>query len=202
MHVANRRAATLGLLDRKRLEMARALARTRRAAARRDRRRADRGGEPGLVASILELRSAGSRSSGSSTSSRRCCRSPSAVCMSAGRVIAEGDRQAVMSDPAVIDAYLGARHERPAGRGSRGAPRAAAGGARRLAAHRRGRDAGARRRQRGRQVDAAAGDRRRAAASEWGRIVLDGEDVTRCAPTSVSARASRWCPRGASCSSA
>ena len=29
------------------------------------------------------------------------------VCMDAGRVIAEGDPHAVMSDAAVIDAYLG-----------------------------------------------------------------------------------------------
>ena len=52
----------------------------------------------------------GSPSSGSSTSCTCSCRAiDRLVCMDAGRVIAEGDPAAVMSDAAVIDAYLGTR---------------------------------------------------------------------------------------------
>ena len=107
--VANRRAETLGLLDRKRLELARAL-----------------GANPGLllldeigggltdaeaselVAAIQELR-------------RRKIAVvwiehivhillqvvERLVCMDAGRVIANGEPRAVMANPAVVDAYLG-----------------------------------------------------------------------------------------------
>jgi branched-chain amino acid transport system ATP-binding protein len=107
--VANRRAETLGLLDRKRLELARAL-----------------GANPGLllldeigggltdgeaselVAAIQELR-------------RRKMAVvwiehivhillqvvERLVCMDSGRIIANGDPRAVMADPAVVEAYLG-----------------------------------------------------------------------------------------------
>ena len=107
--VANRRAETLGLLDRKRLELARAL-----------------GANPGLllldeigggltdgeaselVAAIQELR-------------RRKIAVvwiehivhillqvvERLICMDAGRVIANGEPRAVMADPAVVEAYLG-----------------------------------------------------------------------------------------------
>ena len=108
-NVANRRAETLGLLDRKRLELARAL-----------------GANPGLllldeigggltdleaselVAAIQELR-------------RRKIAIvwiehivhillqvvERLVCMDAGRVIANGEPRAVMANPAVVEAYLG-----------------------------------------------------------------------------------------------
>jgi branched-chain amino acid transport system ATP-binding protein len=107
--IANRRAETLGLLDRKRLELARALA---------------------TVPSVLLLDEIGGGLTDAEASelvatikelerrqitivwiehivhillqvARRL------VCMDAGRIIADGDPSAVMADKAVIDAYLG-----------------------------------------------------------------------------------------------
>ncbi len=109
LHLANRRAATLGLLDRKRLEMARALA-TDPVVLLLDEIAGGLTEEEThvLVASILELREAGLAIVWIEHVVHALLRvAQTLVCMSAGRIIAEGEPQAVMSDPAVIDAYLG-----------------------------------------------------------------------------------------------
>ena len=107
--VANRRAETLGLLDRKRLELARALA-TRPTVLLLDEIGGGlTDGEAGeLVETILELR-------------RRDIAivwiehivhillqvAGRLICMDAGKIIADGEPQAVMANPEVIRAYLG-----------------------------------------------------------------------------------------------
>ena len=107
--LGNRRADTLGLLDRKRLELARALATApvllvldEIAGGLTEPETAE------LVAHIGELHADGMTIVWIEHVVHALVRvAQRLVCLAAGRIIAEGDPQRVMSDPAVIDAYLG-----------------------------------------------------------------------------------------------
>jgi branched-chain amino acid transport system ATP-binding protein len=107
--VANRRAETLGLIDRKRLELARALA-TGPSALLLD----EIGGgltdaeANELVDVILELKRRGLAIVWIEHIVHILLRvAERLVCMDAGRVIADDAADKVMKDPAVIEAYLG-----------------------------------------------------------------------------------------------
>src|SRR5579859_1376803 len=107
--LGNRRADTIGLLDRKRLELARALA------TGPDVLLLDEiaGGltEPetdALVEHIRALHRQGLTMVWIEHVVHALLRvAERLICLAAGRIIADGEPQAVMSDPAVIDAYLG-----------------------------------------------------------------------------------------------
>jgi branched-chain amino acid transport system ATP-binding protein len=107
--IANRRAETLGLIDRKRLELARALATNPEVllldeigGGLTDAEAAE------LVDIILELKRTGVALVWIEHIVHILLRvTGRLVCMDAGRVIADGDPQAVMSDSRVIEAYLG-----------------------------------------------------------------------------------------------
>ena len=107
--VANRRAETLGLIDRKRLELARAIA-TGPSALLLD----EIGGgltdaeASELVDVILELKRRGLAIVWIEHIVHILLRvAERLVCMDAGRVIADGPADKVMKDPTVIEAYLG-----------------------------------------------------------------------------------------------
>jgi branched-chain amino acid transport system ATP-binding protein len=109
MEVANRRAETLGLLDRKRLELARALA-TGPSLLLLD----EIGGgltdaeASELVQIILDLRRRGIAIVWIEHIVHLLLQATDRlICMDAGKIIADGDPSAVMADRAVIDAYLG-----------------------------------------------------------------------------------------------
>jgi branched-chain amino acid transport system ATP-binding protein len=109
LDLANRRAAALGLLDRKRLEMARALA-TDPAVLLLDEVAGGLTEEEThvLVDSITALRERGLGIVWIEHVVQALLRvAQRLVCMSAGRVIAEGEPRAVMSDEAVVAAYIG-----------------------------------------------------------------------------------------------
>jgi branched-chain amino acid transport system ATP-binding protein len=109
LRVANRRAETLGLLDRKRLEMARALATGPRVllldeigGGLTDAEAAE------LVVAIRAINAQGVAIVWIEHIVHVLLQVITRlVCMDAGKILAEGDPAAVMSDPAVIDAYLG-----------------------------------------------------------------------------------------------
>ena len=107
--LANRRAEALGLLDRKRMELARALATDPEillldeiGAGLTDAEADD------LVATIRSLRDRGLAIVWIEHIVHVLVQVVGRlVCMDAGRVIADGEPEAVMADAAVIDAYLG-----------------------------------------------------------------------------------------------
>jgi|SRR5437588_1004183 len=109
MPLGNRRADTLGLLDRKRLELARALATAPRLllldeiAAGLTEPETDE-----LVEHIGALHAQGLTMVWIEHVVHALLRvAERLICLASGRIIADGDPQSVMSDRAVIDAYLG-----------------------------------------------------------------------------------------------
>ena len=112
LHIANRRAETLGLLDRKRLELARTLATDPQVLLLDEIGGGltdEEANQPGRNDSFAS-RAAAWLSSGSSTSCIFCIRVVDRlICMDAGRIIADGKPEAVIADAAVIDAYIGGR---------------------------------------------------------------------------------------------
>ena len=109
LHLVNRRAESLGLLDRKRLELARALATGPTVLLLDEIGSGLTDAEASeLVAAILQLRRRKIAIVWIEHMVHVLLQVVSRlVCMDAGRVIADGDPAAVMKDAAVIDAYLG-----------------------------------------------------------------------------------------------
>ena len=107
--VSNRRAETLGLLDRKRLELARALATDPKLLLLDEIGGGLTDGEASeLVATIRELRQRGIALVWIEHIVHVLLQvAERLVCMDAGCVIADGEARAVMADPRVVEAYLG-----------------------------------------------------------------------------------------------
>jgi branched-chain amino acid transport system ATP-binding protein len=113
MGLANRRAETLGLLDRKRLELARAIA-TQPALLLLDEIGAGLtdGEASELVDAILDLRKRGIAIVWIEHIVHVLLRVASRlICLDAGRIIADGEPGEVMSNKAVMEAYLGGSAE-------------------------------------------------------------------------------------------
>jgi branched-chain amino acid transport system ATP-binding protein len=109
LRLANRRAETLGLLDRKRLELARALTTDPVVLLLDEIGGGLTDGETGeLVETIKVLLRRGVTIVWIEHIVHLLLQvAERLVCMDAGRVIADGEPNAVLSDPAVIDAYFG-----------------------------------------------------------------------------------------------
>ena len=109
LRVANRRAETLGLLDRKRLELARALGAAPQVLLLDEIGGGLTDSEAGeLVATIRELHGRGIAIAWIEHIVHVLLQvAERLVCMDAGRIIADGEPGAVMADRQVIDAYLG-----------------------------------------------------------------------------------------------
>ena len=114
LHLANRRAETLGLLDRKRLELARTLA-TEPQVLLLDEIGGGLTDEEAdlLVDTIQELRRRGLAIVWIEHIVHVLLRVVERlVCMDAGRIIADGKPETVIADAAVIDAYIGGKAAR------------------------------------------------------------------------------------------
>jgi branched-chain amino acid transport system ATP-binding protein len=109
LRLANRRAETLGLLDRKRLELARALGANPSVLLLDEIGGGLTDGEAGeLVETIRQLRASGIAIVWIEHIVHVLLQvAERLICMDAGRIIADGDPRAVMADEAVISAYLG-----------------------------------------------------------------------------------------------
>jgi len=107
--LANRRAETLGLLDRKRLELARALATNPRLLLLDEIGGGLTDGEAALLVAIIrELRARGIGLVWIEHIVHVLVQvAERLICMDAGRIIADGEPRAVMADPHVVRAYLG-----------------------------------------------------------------------------------------------
>jgi branched-chain amino acid transport system ATP-binding protein len=109
LKLANRRAETLGLLDRKRLEMARALATGPQILLLDEIGGGLTDAEAAVLVTIINTINARGVAIVWIEHIVHILLQvvTRLVCMDAGRILAQGDPRTVMSDPSVIDAYLG-----------------------------------------------------------------------------------------------